>query len=193
MSASQSQPVFSPRPSRIGKLIHRDIARLRTVWSPVLIALILGGIAGCKPPAPSAGKAEQPATSPDTTGPASGITAASTPTEVAEAVLAAMKGDSMKAIEQLVARKKVEADVQAITGGRSQFAGMANNAVRLAAVSVASELNSLDSDSRRVSAESITGDRATCTISGTKNGQPAEATLNLVREDGTWKLVPSHR
>lgn len=117
----------------------------------------------------------------------------STPTEVGEAVLAAMKGDSMKAIEQLVARKKVEADVQAITGGRSQFASMANNAVRIAAVSVAGAINRLDSESRKVTAETITGDQATCTVSGFRDGQPVDATLYFVREAGVWKLVPSHR
>lgn len=117
----------------------------------------------------------------------------STPTEVGEAVLAAMKGDSMKAIEQFVANKKVSADVEAITGGRSQFAGMANNAVRIAAVSIAGELNQLEPASRKVAAESITGDRASCTISGTRDGKPATKTLQFVREDGVWKLVPSQR
>jgi hypothetical protein len=65
--------------------------------------------------------------------------------------------------------------------------------VKVTAAAIASELNSLDPDSRRVASESITGDRATCTISGTRNGKPAEKLLQFVREDGLWKLVPSQR
>jgi hypothetical protein len=84
---------------------------LHAKWRFLLFAAALIIVEGCAPPSASSNRPSAPATSTATAIPASGITATSTPTEAAEAVLAAMKGDSMKAIEQMVASRKVNADV----------------------------------------------------------------------------------
>ncbi|MCA9157255.1 MAG: hypothetical protein KDA51_20890 [Planctomycetales bacterium] len=161
---------------------------------PILIAQLLvcaSIVGGCRRPesnAASSSVAADAASSPDYSVPVS-----AEPREVAEMALKAITADQLRGLQSLLASKKIQQDMQAITRGKNKFGGMVDNAVSLAASSIASEMNWLEPKSRVVEGESITGEKATVTVKGLRLGNPQTRQFFLVREDNAWKLVPSHR
>jgi hypothetical protein len=148
---------------------------------------------GCKPPRESAfgENATELAISQEKAN--VGLARNGSPTEVAERVLQLAENQDQEGIFQLTARKQISADLQAITGGRPEFQKFTGSAEKKVAALIASSLNGFDPDSLRVSSEVVDGDRAIVKIQGTRQEQPIDQNLYMVREDGTWKLVPSHR
>ena len=165
---------------------------------PLLISMMLGAASlagGCQRSEPSAanstaaaGGASNTLSLPDYSVPVS-----ASPREVTEMALKAINEDQVQGLQQLLATKKIQQDVQAITRGKSKFGGMVGNSVPLAAAAIASEMNWLEPKGRAVEEESITGEKATVTVKGLRMGKPLTRQFFLVREDGAWKLVPSHR
>ncbi|MCC7335001.1 MAG: hypothetical protein IT422_07890 [Pirellulaceae bacterium] len=166
---------------------------------PILVGqlLVFSSIiaGGCRRPestaamsSAAAGSAASTASSPDYCVPVS-----AEPREVAEMALKAIDADQLQGLQPLLATKKIQQDMQAITRGKSEFGGMADKAVSLAASAIASEMNWLEPKGRVVEGESITGEKATVTVKGLRLGKPLTRQFFLVREDNAWKLVPSHR
>jgi hypothetical protein len=119
--------------------------------------------------------------------------AVGTPRDVARLALDAIAANDMPALSRLVAAERVRRDLEAITRGRGDFQNLVDNAVATAATAIRTAIESLDSQPREIGGESITGDRATVTNKGLRGGKPQTRTLYFVRENGAWKLVPSHR
>jgi hypothetical protein len=117
----------------------------------------------------------------------------STPSEIARIALDLVAAKDSSTFAGLIAAERVAQDMQSITQGKSDFESLRREALNLATRSIFRNLGELDEGSRQVSAESIDGARATCTITGTRKGTPGTRQLFLVREQGMWKLVPSHR
>lgn len=148
----------------------------------VFVVMMLGGCAS-RTPAPSTAQAAPPLPA--------GVTTSSTPTEVANVALSLVAAGDQDSFAGLIAAERVASDMQAITRGKENFEELRQEGVGIATRSIYRSVEELTSP--RVSRESIDDERATCTIEGTRNGNPAHRELFMVREDGYWKLVPSHR
>ncbi len=174
--------------------INPDCLR-RRIFHCVL-ATVLVCFAGCSARVESTsgeGNLSQIANGANGTGHDNGLTESSTPTEVAKVALQAINSNDMAALLELVALKKVQQDVLAITQGRSNFQKMVDKAGVTAAQAINFEINNLDAQPREIGAETITGELATVIIEGMRAGKPQNRTLWFVREQGRWKLVPSRR
>ncbi len=158
----------------------------------MVVALAFATAGGCATQASSSGQGQSEDVSSQSMI-SSGLTPESTPTDVARVVLESVVGDGSGSINHLMAEKKIAVDIQAITGGRKNFEGFSNDAASKAAALIASSLRSLEAGSHEIESESVNGEKATVIISGRKFGQANQQILYLVREDGFWKLVPSHR
>lgn len=81
--------------------------------------------------------------------------------------------------------------MQAITRGKSDFEEVRRDAVSLASKTIYRTIDALESP--RIVNETIDGDKSKCMLEGTLNGNVVQREMFFVREDGVWKLVPSHR
>lgn len=120
-----------------------------------------------------------------------GVTANSTPTDVANVALSIVQAGNQESFSGLIAAERVANDMQAITRGKSDFAEVRRDAVNLASKTIFRTIDALESP--RITNETVDGERAKCMIEGTLNGNLVQRELFFVREGGTWKLVPSHR
>lgn len=120
-----------------------------------------------------------------------GGTASSTPTEVAGVALSLIAAGNQDSFAGLIAAERVVADMAAITKGKSNFEEVRRDAVGLVTRTIFRSIGALAGP--RINSESVDGERATCLIEGTLNGNTVQRELFFVREGGIWKLVPSHR
>jgi stage V sporulation protein SpoVS len=166
------------------------------VW-PFGLAVTLLLTIGCGPdPAASSSHNSASAPSADVGGHTEApltVAANATPEEVAKAALVAIENRDHAELRRLVAVKKVQQDVEAITRGRAAFSGMVEQAVPTAVGAILSEINWLDVAGRTVDQVTINGSTAFVTVKGKRDGQEATRRLFLVRDDDRWRLVPSHR
>lgn len=119
------------------------------------------------------------------------LTSKSSPSEVAEAVLAAVDANDVTSLNRLVAAKRVFADVQKLIHDNQAFRRSADNAPQITADVVLARLSTLESGSRSVGREVIRKNTATVDILGIRDGMIEERRLYFVREDDLWRLVPS--
>ncbi len=122
-----------------------------------------------------------------------GIAADASPTDVATAAIVAIEADDNAALLKLLAKEKVQQDVQAITGGRPRFQVMVDKAIPTALTAISSEINHLDRKGREIGEATVTGETALVIVKGMRAGQGQVRRLFLVRENNQWRLVPSHR
>jgi hypothetical protein len=120
------------------------------------------------------------------------VTAATSPTDVAQLGLSAIEADDVESLTRLVAAEHVKADVGSITQGRAAFDKIKKNAPRLSAQAIATGFVGMNPPFV-ARLESIQGTRATVVVSSSQGNQTHERNMYLVREDGLWRLVPSHR
>lgn len=150
---------------------------------------VLGGSVGCK-------RHEGPATAAPVEAYGYVITTESAPSDVVGFFLEALRHGDRRAMESVLAQKRILQDVQDLTQGASgkAFDAIRNNAVAVAASALALDLSFLAEDSRAVGAEIIAGDSADVTVEGrSAQGQVLTRTLHLIREDLGWRIVPSRR
>lgn len=150
----------------------------------LLCTLLVLALAGCS----SSPKTEAPTTAAPVP---TGVTANSTPTDVANVALSIVQAGNQESFSGLIAAERVANDMQAITRGKSDFAEVRRDAVNLASKTIFRTIDALESP--RITNETVDGERAKCMIEGTLNGNVVQRELFFVREGGTWKLVPSHR
>lgn len=149
------------------------------------IFLLFVAVSGCGP------RQAESSSSQATTSLPPGVTASSTPTDVANVALSIVQAGNQESFSGLIAADRVASDMQAITRGKSDFAEVRRDAVNLASKTIFRTIDALESP--RITNETIDGERAKCMIEGTLNGNLVQRELFFVREGGTWKLVPSHR
>jgi len=151
----------------------------------VIWLVLLGSAAGC-------GSRESTASNAPT-GPSlpAGVSASSTPTEVAKVAVSLVEAGDQDGFASLIAADRVAADMQAITRGKSDFEEVRRDAVSLASKTIYRTIDALESP--RIVNETIDGDKSKCMLEGTLNGSVVQREMFLVQEDGVWKLVPSHR
>ena len=121
------------------------------------------------------------------------VPASASPREVAELALKAIEAGELQGLQNLLATKKIKADIQAITRGKNAFSSVVDKAVPLAASAITREIEWLEPEGRTIDQEEITGETAKVVVKGTRMGKPLTRQFFLIREDGIWKLVPSHR
>lgn len=172
--------------------------RISMQWRMLVCWLLLPMASGChdsKRETSLPGSSTASAMEPDTAASRSGTTVSpnASPTEVATAALLAIEANDKQALQDLVAIKKVQQDVEAITQGRAAFKNMVENAIPNAVSAIMMEIGGLDANQRDIDQETISGETAVVTVKGKRAGQEQTRRFFLVQEDNQWRLVPSHR
>ena len=116
----------------------------------------------------------------------------SSPTSVAEVALLAIQKNDLETLASLVAADRVKKDLASITKGKSQFSKWTESGPETSAKAIAISIQSLVAPVS-LGAETIHGDQATVVVSGAGADRLRERSFYLCREQGWWKLVPSHR
>ncbi|HMO13537.1 MAG TPA: hypothetical protein PKD64_14965 [Pirellulaceae bacterium] len=166
---------------------------LTKTFTLFLIVLIAISISGCIPPRPPASSSNAKDSAANEQATENGAGHDGSPSEIAELILQLVADQNYQELQRFVARQQISADLQEITGGRGDFQKFTSHADKKVAALVANSLSRFDIGSLRVDSELVNGNRATISLQGTQQGQLSRQELYMVREDGTWKLVPSHR
>ena len=134
------------------------------------------------PETPAAGTPAYPA----------GLSATSSPKDVAAVLIKALDDDDNGTLLGLVAVKAASQDVNAIYEKHGRKSGLTPEKVaKLAIGGWRLTYNFFEKGQTAVTREQITGNTATVFADGkAPDGTPKTMKINLVREDGLWKVMP---